>query len=100
MARGALIVIFYFKIEMNIMKGALSKMTEALNINGFSNLNYNEMYEINGGGWLEALAVGAIAVGAIALTIAFPPGGVLLTAAICTATGVGGIAGVVIAARN
>jgi|LSQX01.2.fsa_nt_gb hypothetical protein len=75
-------------------------MTEVLKINSFTPLNLNEMHEINGGGALEAIAVGLLAVGTIALTIAFPPAGVAVTTAICVGEGIAGVAGVVLAAKN
>jgi len=75
-------------------------MTVELRLNGFSDLNNDEICAINGGGLLEAIAVGLLAVGTIALTIAFPPAGIALTTAICVGEGIGGICGVVLAYNN
>jgi|BioPla2DNA2_1021312.scaffolds.fasta_scaffold75456_2 hypothetical protein len=48
-------------------------MTEALKLNGFDELNYNELYAIDGGGLFLAAVCGAITVAAIVVTIACPP---------------------------
>jgi hypothetical protein len=70
-------------------------MSETLKINGFYELNVDEMYTTSGGGWVEALAVGLVTAGTIALTIACPPAGVAVTVAICAGEGILGTVGIV-----
>ena len=77
-------------------------MSDSIVINSLSELNNDEMYSISGGGWVEALAVGLMSAGVIALTIACPPAGVATgyIVATCVVEGAIGVGSTVLAAKS
>lgn len=65
----------------------------------FNVLSQTELSNINGGGLAAAIATGMCAVGSIALTIVFPPAGLLLTGAIVVGELIVGGTGTYLAAQ-